>query len=533
MYKILIVDDEEIVRRSIVRIVDWNKLGFSEVFQAENGIEALELALEVKPDLVLTDIKMPFMDGLELSANLREKLPTAFIVVVSGYDEFKYAQEAISLGVLDYILKPFGSATLTQKLEEIRKKMDDTLEQKNYISRIKTQLHQSLPLLKERFFNTLVCTPGSKDDLESKLGFLEIKLESSSYTICVIEPDLSGIKPEEYLLYSFAVKNIASETIGEKHPIFSDNTGRVVIIVCDSALPDSNEKNDIIIDMMNILHTNIRISLDIPVTIGVGASTSRLTDLYTSYSEALKALDCRYTLGKDRIYNISDLSFIDDKFSYPSEALSRFQVAVKTYEKENIKQSLNEICTFLRSRKALSAANVKVIFIDLTTKLLKMLTEIKGASPLVWSEGLSLYARIEKLGTVDEMAAAVLPFAVNVSKSFVEALSSNNQNVAQQAMDFIKANYKEEELSLISVASKISVSAGYLSALFKKETGINFSDYLTGVRMEEAMQLLRTTDMKTYEIAYRTGYSSPHYFSISFKKYTGKTPSEYRGVPEA
>ena len=325
---------------------------------------------------------------------------------------------------------------------------------------------------------------------------------------------------------------MAEETVGTAHSVFSDNIGRIVIVICISALPDDTEKGNLLIDMLNVLHKDINIHLEIPATFGIGTNVTDISDQYNSYYEALTALDCRFTLGKDKIYNISDLNFIEAKFFYPTEIFSKLLIAVKTCERGTIRQLIAEICSFLKTEKALSPANIKMIFIEIITELLKLLTEIKGASPVVWSEGLSLYGQIEKLGTVDEMAEAVVPFVNNVSKNFVDTLSNNTQNVAQQAMEYINTNFQQEELSLISVASSISVSAGYLSALFKKETGINFSDYLTRVRMETAMQLLRTTDLRTYEIAYRTGFSSPHYFSISFKKYTGKSPSEYRGVPE-
>jgi two-component system response regulator YesN len=259
MYKILIVDDEELVRRSIIRIVDWKALGFTEVYEAENGVDALKIALEVSPHLVLTDIRMPFMDGLQLTSKLKEQLPSTHIVILSGHDEFTYAQDAIGLGVLDYILKPLGAAALTAKMQAIRQTLDEDYQEKQYLAKVQTQLHQSLPLLKENFLNTLVCTPGSKIGLASRLNFLDIPLAKGPFAISVIEPDLSDISPSDIEVYNFSVKNIALETVGVNHPVFSENSGKVVIAFCIPALPAETDKRNSIIETLNVLQKSINI----------------------------------------------------------------------------------------------------------------------------------------------------------------------------------------------------------------------------------------------------------------------------------
>lgn len=532
MYKILIVDDEELVRRSILKIVDWKALGFSEVFEAENGTEALQIALEQKPHLVLTDIRMPFMDGLQLTSELKEKLPSSHVVILSGHDEFRYAQEAIGLQVLDYILKPLGAATLTKKLQEIRKKLDNELQEKEYLSKIRLQLHQSLPLLKESILNTLVCTPGNKPGMESRLQSLEIPLYGGPYAVSVIEPDLSGIPPSDAEVYSYAAKNIALETLGHHHPVFTDNLGRVTLVFRLSALPTEDRAHQQLLEILHVLLKSVNIHLKIPTTIGVGTTVSHLSDLHSSYMEALNALDCKYTLGKDRIYDIRDLDYMEAEFYYPFDACNELITAVKTNKLSGIKQALTDICGILKSGKNLTVTNIKLVFVEMITALLKLLSETRQMSAEAWTMGLGLYSQIEKLDTVDKMAEALLQLSIQTSRELAELRTSSSQQIVMKAMDYVRDNYQQEDLSLQTTASHTSVSAGYLSALFKKETGVNFSDYLTRIRMEKAMELLRTTDLKTYEVAYRTGFSNPHYFSISFKKYTRMSPSEFRGEPE-
>lgn len=531
MYKLLIVDDEEIVRRSISKIIDWTSLGFSVVLQAENGLEALEIALKEKPDLILADIKMPFMDGLELSKIINEKLPSTSVVILSGHDEFNLAQKAIGLGVLDYILKPLGAASLTLKMQEIRKKLDERFKEKQYLTKIKDQLYQSLPLLRERYLNTLVCNPGGKEATEVRLRFLELPLDKGSYVVCAIEPDFGSIEAEDVDIYSFAMKNIVWESIGTPHLVFSDQLGRIIVLFSLSALSPEVEPRHMILEILSAIQKSIELFLDKSATFGIGTTVSSISELYFSYSEALAALECKYTLGKGRIYNIYDLDYRESEFIYPFDDFNEFLVHVKSCQTALLLADLAAISENLKSRKA-SPANIKIVFIQLVTELLKLLVETLEIPQETWSFGLSLYSKIDKLRTMDEIKEAILTFANKVVQCLSEAMTNSSKSLVFKAMEYIRNNYGSEDLSLDTTASHIAVSSGYLSALFKKESGINFSDYLTKIRMEKAMELLRTTDLKTYQIAYNIGFSNPHYFSISFKKHTGKTPSEFKGISE-
>ena len=228
MYKILIVDDEDIIRRSIVKILDWKKLGFEEVFDASNGLEALEILKSESIDLVLADIKMPFMDGLELSKIIKNDFPKTSVVIISGHDEFQMAQEAILHGVMDYILKPLGDESLSMRIHEIKEKLDKKRTEQQYINKIKDQLHQNLPLLREQYLNTLVCTPGDKSISDVRLEFLKISLSGGPFCVCVIEPDFIVSDNEDSEIYLYAMKNIVHESVGDNHPHFSDSFRNIV-----------------------------------------------------------------------------------------------------------------------------------------------------------------------------------------------------------------------------------------------------------------------------------------------------------------
>ena len=529
MYKLLIVDDEEIIRRSIARILDWESLGFSSVRQAEDGRQALEMSLSDPPDLVLADIRMPFMDGLELAEALREKLPATCVVILSGHNEFALAQQAIGAGVLDYILKPLGAASLTAKMKEIKEKLDARRKDFQYLEKMRAQLRQSLPPLRESFWEKLTCLPGRKDpaDTERRMRLLEMPLTEGPYTVCVIEPDLSHTEAEDTALFAYAIRNIVTESLGDAHPVFMDPKGRIVALFHLPSLPVSPEGGDMIPSVLKVIQNSIDLFLGISATFATGTRADAVDGLHSSYTEAPAALECKYTLGEGRIYSIYDLDYLESEFIYPFDAAASLLMHVKTWQQEPLAMDLEAIAALLRERKA-SPDNIKLVFVQLVTELMKLLVETQTTAPETWTAGLSLFQYIERSRTIEDLVSALRGFAVTVAKRTAEARTNSTRMLVGKARAYIESHYMQEQLSLEAVSAHVCVSSGYLSALFKKETGINFTDCLTRVRMEKAVDLLRTTDLKGYEVADRIGFSNPHYFSIAFKKHTGRSPSEFK-----
>jgi two-component system response regulator YesN len=531
MYKLLIVDDEEFVRSSIATAIDWNALGFSEVRQAENGLQALEIALDFKPDLMLADIKMPFMNGLELTEKLKEKKSETMVAIMTGYDDFKFAQKGIDLGIISYILKPVGIASLTEKIQEIKLELDIKNRERKYLEKVRKQLLQSLPLLKERFLNILVCSPEQKGDVSDKMEFMELSLEPGLYTVCIIEPDLSNCNNNDVELYNFAIKNIVTETIGGENPVFCDNSGRTVAVFFNPETEDEKEMRGYIAETLNIIQTNINQIFNLQITSSIGITVSNYHELNASYTEAQTALECRYILGKNKVYDIYDLDYHKTNFRYPFEDCSLLIDAVKIADVNRIAEYISLISEFLKNQKSTSAINIKMVYTEIVTNLLKLLTKVKETNIETWSGGFSLFDSIQKVGTIEEISDAVLSFALKVSNELNTLMVTSNKNLVDRVIDFVGKNYAEDDLSLTSVAAFSAVSSGYLSVLFKKETGQNFIDFLTQVRMEKAKIMLRTTDLKSYEVADQTGFNNSHYFSYAFKKYTGVSPSEFKNLP--
>jgi Response regulator containing CheY-like receiver domain and AraC-type DNA-binding domain len=530
-YKLLIVDDEEFIRSSISDSIDWNTLGFSNVEQAENGEQALDITERCKPDLVITDIKMPFMSGLELTEKLKKRDPEIMVAIMTGYDDFKFAQKGIDLGVVSYILKPVGIASLTKIIGELKRSLDKNAREKKHLEKTRQQLMRSLPLLKEHFYKRFVCNPYQTGDLQKYANLLDLPDLCGPFIACVLEPDFSGLSIDDIELYNYAIKNIASDTIGNDKPIFCSDDSKIGMVFVLPAREEQRYWRQNIAETLKIIKLHVNEIFKISLTAGIGTTVDDFCDLHCSYSKALSVLDCRYTLGKNKIYDVNDMDYQKTGFCYPAEDCSKFVEAVKIADENAMTLYMGNIKRFLSDHKEVATANIKMVFVEVVTNLLKLLTEIKGISRETWSDGFMLFETIQRSGTVEEISGTIMRFAHKISAELYATRSSSNKKLIGRVTAYLLENYADETLSLATAASFAAVSSGYLSAIFKKETGRHFIDYLTEVRMEKAKQLLRTTDMRAYEISFKTGFSNSNYFSYAFKKYTGISPSDFKNLP--
>ncbi len=532
LYKILIVDDEELVRKAIVSKLDWTGIGFGEVEQAEDGEQALEIALKFKPDIVLTDIRMPFMDGLELAECLKAQLPQTKVIILTGHDEFEYAQDAIKAGVMDYILKPVHAAALRELMEKARSILDNEHEEKEKLYKLKIQLHQSLPLLKDKFLISLVNNSFQEKELEKKLEYLDIRFSWESFIVCVSEIDNLNVLAEsssaedtELLMFSFL--NIASELLGSSGMVFNDFNNRQIVLYNFPPVAEHSDLNRLY-TILEEIRNNLAKYFNITVTTGIGREVGSLRDIHRSYQDALHVLDYKIIMGKNRIYDIRDLGYRKSEMFYPIDGINELLSKIKLEGIEEVTQCTEGFFNELMEKKNISPDNIKIILSELINGAQKIIMEMKDESKVQAAIDFGIYEEIGKYETLEEMKAVVVHYLSGISKAIHAARNSRNLQIINKAKQYIDNSYKQDDLSLNQVAALVSVSPGYLSILFRKETNQTFIEYLTMVRMEKAKGLLKTSSLKSYEVAYNVGFSDPHYFSLSFKKYTGVTPSDYK-----
>ena len=259
-----------------------------------------------------------------------------------------------------------------------------------------------------------------------------------------------------------------------------------------------------------------------------GSLVMTAEELADSYNDAGRALECKYSLGGNSVYDIKDLNYLEKSFYYPVDELKELIGSIKFKGKEDIKEAVHRIVTAMNEGRNISMVNMKMIYIEIVTSMLHELSGMKEVSSQIWDEGFAFYQVIDRLGTPEEMEEKLFQLAYHVRMEMKSLQSSNSMQVIDKVKEYVNQNYMDSELSLGTAAEFAAVSTGYLSGLFKKEAGTNFVKYLMDVRMEKSMELLKHTDMKTYEIAFETGFANPHYFSVAFKKYTGMSPSDFR-----
>lgn len=527
MYTLLIADDEPLIRNGVKKIIDWESLGFSKIFLAEDGQEALDIIRENHVDLVLTDIVMPFMDGLELTEILSREYPQIHVVILTGHEDFQYAQKSVGLGVKNYILKPIGAESLYKEMKEICEKLHIENRHRQYVQSMKNQLRQSLPVLQEQTLNKIVCSADRNLRLYlERAKSLQLDLGQGPYEIGVMDLDMENIAGSDYDLYLFSARNIVKECLGTEHYIFEDGKDRIVILFRCGNL--DVEPHELIYDVLCIIQKSIYNTIRLKTTCAIGTSTENIDELNQAYRNAKKALECKYSLGSNNVYDIGDLNYLERSFYYPQQELHRLTKSIMIGKTEEIKASVRSVFHANGKDCSLSGKNVKVIYMEAMNALLRELAGLKEVPDEMWTRGFVLYQEFDKYSSLKEMEDELIRFACSIRDQMNSAQTNSGMQVIDKVKDYVMKNYKDPELSLTAAAEFASVSTGYLSGLFKKEAGTNFVKYLTDVRMEKSMQLLRSTDMKTYEIAFETGFSNPHYFSVSFKKYTGMSPSEFR-----
>jgi len=531
MYKILIVDDEPVVRNGIKNKINWNEAGFEFVGDCEDGREAMKAVDALQPDVVLTDIYMPFVDGLELAKYISEKYPHIKVVILTGYDDFEYAQQAVKLKVYDFLLKPITANELSKILEKLKNDLDIEAKKAEELKKLKLQLRESMPLLRERFLERLVSGQLRAGELEEKLNLFGISFHGPEFICLAVDIDDYGKldhaqqEAEDELLL-FAVLNICEEIVSrENSGIVFQNRNNNIIIILSGKTPLSVMETAI--RLADEIRQSVEKFLDFTVTIGIGAECSSLLDINRSYKGSLSALDYRFVLGKNKVINITDLEYNNTEFSLHK---MQWEKKIASLLKVGTSNEIDEaVETVIKNLKA-SLMPVRRCYIyiqQIITSIINTIDELGIDENEVFGD-INPFVEVYRFKTLDEMNLWLKKICQKAATVILNKRSDYSKVQVERAIEYIMQNYNDPEISLNSVCKHLFISVSYFSLIFKNNTGKTFVEFLTSVRMEKAMELLRTTNLRSYEIAKKVGYDDPHYFSSIFKKETGMSPTEYR-----
>lgn len=540
LYRIILVDDEEEVRQSIIRKIDWKSAGFCVVGDAENGQEALEKVEALEPDLILTDIRMPYMDGLSLAERVRQKYPSVKIVIFSGYDDFEYAKQAIKLNVTEYILKPVNVEELTAILKRIKTNLDEEIEQKRNVSLLRENYIRSLPILREQFLNELVVSPVPEEELEARLGEYDIPLGGAKKWVAAsidIEPEEYGKGDQlplhkEKDLIPISVMQIVGEKLGNycRSSVFTTSrTSRDQLALI--AAIDGDNSHTGLIDVLGDICKETKKILEVPITIGIGHSCTALQDISSSFRSAQNALGYKAIIGAGSTIYINDVEPLHfGRLLFDSKDESELIAAIKFGPEEKIRSVVKNVVGKMDDAKVhvgqyqMYSLNVISCITRLTQQYDMSLSELMG------EEG-GFSSITETIQRREDFCQWLLKAALCINHSINEERDNTTRNIINEAKQYIMDNYQNPDLSVEMLCRHLHMSPAYFSTVFKKETGQAYIAYLTEIRLNKAVELLNTTDDKTYIIASKVGYQEQNYFSYVFKKRFGISPSKYRGAP--
>ncbi|MEG1004540.1 response regulator [Clostridium sp.] len=529
LYKVLIVDDEEEIRQGIIRKIDWEKYGFKIVGDAENGKDALEKLEKLQPDIVMTDIKMPFMNGLELGEKIKEIMPWTKIIIFSGSDELEYAHRAIKINAYEYVLKPINSIELIEVIKKLKIKMDEELDEKKNVEKLYKYYKRSLPVLKEKF---LVGTIEGriKEELWGEEGKrVGVEFTEEFYAVGVIHTDNledeKEIEIAEEDLIDISIKQIIDEVMGEYCNYVSFIYSRTIVVISNF----NNKEN--IFNFIKGLNEVCKISERITeksVSAGVGQIATDYSQIRLSYKMARNAMHYRMVLGTGRAIYIDDVEPDNSvQLQFDENDERELLNAIKIKSNEEIKKSISKF--FIKAEKLLLPYNqYKIYLIQITTSLLKLVQAYNLNIEEAFGKEFNCYSHIDNFNSMDRAQEWFIEKGIKINCLIKRERLDTSKLLVEKAKEYVDSNYSDSEISVEKLCGHLHVSPTYFSTIFKRETGENFINYLTTVRLDAAVNLLNTTDYKSYIIAQNVGYPEPNYFSYVFKKRFGVSPSKYR-----
>ncbi|MBR0496761.1 MAG: response regulator [Treponema sp.] len=532
MYSVFVVDDEPIVLEGIRSKIDWESSGFAFAGEATDGEIALSMLHEVKPDILITDIKMPFMDGLQLAQAVKRIQPWIKIIILSGHDEFDYAKKAISIGIEDYLLKPFTPDELLKSLQKTAVQIDKERKQLSDISRLKEELKSTEALKKKEFLNNLVHGSEDMSDVMQESQELGLNLISRFYKVLIsrIKSRTDNIHNQEEacsLLNSYSAS-------WEQAECFFHHSNLLVCIFKGSTREELDES--IFHAAEAIAHIATK-NDDCTVLTTIGKTVEHLSQLNLSYEDAKKILEMGGKEEKNRIISSEDLEEgLNPDSNANSSATGILDLKendplverLKYAGKNDISAIIDESMELIKNNPGQFSVFASYLLVDLIFAVSKLVEKLGGDIKKLKPEILQRKFIDDAVGDEKDFrkkVEQVLSFALEYRDS---KMTGKYGDVILKAKRYIEEHYADQNTTLTTVAEAVALSPNHFSTIFSQECKTTFIEYLTNVRLENAKRLMRETEMKGYDIAYECGFSDPHYFSYIFKKNTGLSPREYR-----
>lgn len=535
MLKVFLVEDEIIIRNGVKNNIPWEQEGFTFVGEAGDGELAWPLIKQTKPDILITDIRMPFMDGLELSGLVRKELPDTKIIILSGYSEFDYAKQAINLGVANYLLKPISGEKLLEAVKQVADIIREERAQTLLVEQYRLENGENVKVEKIRLFEQIVAGTATTREILDRGELLELDLAAPFYTVLLLKLVDSGESMDSSAQVMEASEKV-DEAIMKNPEYFAVERGLEGLAI----LMKSEEERQAGTKLMNLEKEIQEILTQYPEVSyfgGAGETVQRMRDIRRSYIGASKAFASRFFTEKNRFLTVEQIRELKPAGmkdmslkSVDASKINRKLVEdfLKSGLEEETKNFVEEYFKNIGHENYESLMFCHYLIVDMNLCASHFLESIGIDSAL-------LPAQCRDVGEFADSLQCEEGMISYVTKLFTETIRLRDKSSRNKYMELITAaqkiileNFQNNEFSMNQAAAMVNLSPGYFSTLFRQETGVSFVEHLTGIRLEKAKALLMCTNMRSSEIAYEVGYKDAHYFSYIFKKVCGCTPKEYR-----
>ncbi len=535
MIKVFLVEDEVVVREGIKKNIDWAKNGYDFCGEARDGELAFPLIEKERPDIVITDIKMPFMDGLELSRLIKKELPETEIIILTGYNEFEYAKEGISIGVAEYLSKPISGDELLVEVNKVARRIREKKSSKSLQEKYQEDMKENQKLSRTRFFTSLVSGEKTMADLLDMARTVEIDISAVCYKIVLFQlKSLRHAQAEYSKQHVKATEEILSLCDELGIITFERNLEGLALLF----KADSMEELDSLLDSFSRRVEAILLNYShLQYFGGLGCSVDRMTSLHKSYETASFAFAHRYFMEESQMIDYRrqiEPEALQDDFNVASIDMSRVDKThiddfLKVGSSEEVDFFMDSFLNCFDNNYMVSLMFRQYIVMDVYFRVVAFVESLSHSKDEI--EGIDMTS-----GTLlsAENSTAYLKRILRQAVLLRENTASNKYGeIVDKVISYINDNYATEDISLNTLASHVNVSPNHLSMIFSQETGQTFIKYLTDLRMNKAKELLKCTSKKSNEIGEAVGYRDPHYFSYIFKKTVGVTPTQYRSSHEA
>ncbi len=522
MYKVLLIDDEKIIIKGLKSIINWEGLNCEVFGEACDGKEGIKKAKQLKPDIIIVDIKMPMIDGLQMIEQLMAEGFESKYIILSGYSEFEYAKKGIEMGVDAYLLKPVEELELEQKVQMLTGKIEEEKQSKAQSSEL-LKLKQTNKNISKNYILRDIVDSGidHEPDIDRQLKSIGIDIFNISLVGMIIESDELGLYLQKQRDNIY--KQIESVLpVGLKAVLFRYRANQIGVILNSK----TKFSDDIIRDAGNKIFKTLTSNYDIKITIGVGSIVNNVMELSKTFWDARYVVGYKIIKGNTVILANDIKAYSTSLIKVPKEILDGISMAVIESDMQTAVLQINNFYDHLLKCEGLSLFQLQIQSLHVIVHIIQKIDSIQIELNKYFGKDMITLESISRFDSMEELKN----WMTNILKSIIEIRSKRvvvSGSIIKQVIEYINDNYNKN-ITLALLSEIFYLSPQYISQLFKKKKGISYQGYVTQVRMEKAKELLLLTDSKIYEVSQKVGYHNIKHFRKTFERYAGVNPSEYK-----